>query len=78
MSIRITSTAEWFRCISPAATLEERRAALAKLIRMLVGDTTRPRPPISLPGRLATPTAPAAEALPVKLRRTGRHCRKER
>jgi hypothetical protein len=39
MSIRITSTAEWFRCISPAATLEERRAALAKLIRMLVGDT---------------------------------------
>jgi hypothetical protein len=64
----ILSASEFFRCISPIATLEERRAALAKLIRMLVGDSTRPRPPISLPGRTAVPTAPAAEALPVKLR----------
>jgi hypothetical protein len=45
--IRITSTAEWFRCISPAATLAERHAALAKLVRLLVGDIrafpSRPR-----------------------------------
>jgi hypothetical protein len=58
MSIQITSTAEWFRCIGRTATLQERQAALAKLVRLLVGDTTRPRPPISLPGRLALPVAP--------------------
>ncbi len=70
MSIPITSTAEWFRCIGPTATLEERRAALAKLVRMLVGDSTRPRPPVSLPGQQALPTAPPPPAapLPVKLR----------
>jgi hypothetical protein len=55
---RITSTAEWFRAIGPTATLEERRAALAKLVRMLVGDSARPRPPISLPGRPAIPPPP--------------------
>jgi hypothetical protein len=43
MSIQITSTAEWFRCIGPTATLQERPAALAKL-----------RPPI---GRRHHPTA---------------------
>jgi hypothetical protein len=68
MSIHIASTSEWFRCIGPTATLAERHAALAKLVRLLVGDATRSRPPISLPGRPAAPTAPAAEALPVKLR----------
>jgi len=36
MSLRITSTAEWFRCIGPAATREERHAAVAKLVRLLV------------------------------------------
>jgi hypothetical protein len=68
MSIPITSATEWFRCIGPAATLEERRAALGKLIRMLAGDAVRLRPPISLPGQPAAPAATAATTLPVKLR----------
>jgi hypothetical protein len=63
MSISITSTAEWFRCISPAATREERHTALAKLVRMLVGDSARPRPPISLAGQLVIPTAPLPTAV---------------
>jgi hypothetical protein len=56
MSIRIASTAEWFRCIR--GTSAEHHAALFKLVRMLSGDDRRPRPPISLPGRSAMPTAP--------------------
>jgi hypothetical protein len=64
MSIQITSRAEWFRCIGPAATLEERHAALAKLVRMLVGDAARPRPPISLPGRPTLPTSPPPATAP--------------
>jgi hypothetical protein len=69
MSIHIASTAEWFRCIGPAATRQEHHAALAKPVRMLVGDSTRLRPPISLPGRPAMLTAPPpAAALRVKLR----------
>lgn|SRR5262249_11687527 len=65
MSIPITSTAEWFRCIH--GTPIEHRAALAKLVRMLVGDTARSRAPISLPGRPAAPAAPppAAVAAPM-------------
>jgi hypothetical protein len=67
MSIHITSTAQWFRCMSLAATLQERHAALAKLVRMLVGDTARPRPPISLAGRptIPTPPPPSAASAPV-------------
>jgi hypothetical protein len=69
MSIAVTSASGWFRCIGPTATLAERRAALAKLIRMLVGDSTRPRPPVSLPAQQPLPTAPPPPAaLPVKLR----------
>src|SRR5438876_3279963 len=64
MSIQITSAAEWFRCIGPTATLQERHVALAKLIRMLVGDTARPRAPISLPGRPAAAAAAAPPATP--------------
>jgi hypothetical protein len=64
MSIRITSATEWFRCIGPTATLEERRAALAKLVRMLCGDSNRPRPPISLPGRPAMQSAPPTATAP--------------
>jgi hypothetical protein len=33
MSIQITSATEWFRCIGPTATLEERRAALAPTVK---------------------------------------------
>jgi hypothetical protein len=60
MSIRITSMAEFFRCMRPAATLQERRAALYKLVRMLAGDARRRlSPQISLPGRPLPATAPA-------------------
>jgi hypothetical protein len=68
MSIHIASTSEWFRCIGPTATLAEHHAALAKLVRLLVSDARRLRPPISLPGQPAAPLAPTAESLPVKLR----------
>jgi hypothetical protein len=48
------SLADWFRCISPSATPTERNAALARLTRMLAGDSDRPRPPMSLPGRVTS------------------------
>jgi hypothetical protein len=64
MSIRITSTAEWFRCMGPTATSEEQNAALERLIRMLAGDTNRPRPPISLAGRPTIPTPPPPSLAP--------------
>jgi hypothetical protein len=66
MSIPITCTAEWFRCIGTAATLEERHAALYQLVRLLAGDAShRPPPQISLPGRPAAAPPPAtAPAVP--------------
>jgi hypothetical protein len=63
MSIPITSTAEWLRCIR--GTSAEHRAALFKLVRMLSGDDRRPRSPISLPGRMPTAPPPAAPPPPV-------------
>jgi hypothetical protein len=62
MSIPITSTSEWFRCIH--GTSAEHRAALFKLVRMLSGDDRRPRSPISLSGRPAMPTAPPSAPVP--------------
>jgi hypothetical protein len=70
MSTRITSVSHWFHCMGPTATLAERHAALARLIRMLVGDgSTRKRPPITLPGRptLATPLPESAPAETVRM-----------
>src|SRR5262249_37692394 len=63
MSIHITSMTEWFRCIG--GTAAEHHAALAKLVRLLVGDAThRPRASISLPGQPAPPTAPPPATTP--------------
>jgi hypothetical protein len=61
-SARFTSVTQWFRCMSSAATREERHAAHAKLVRLLAGDATRARPAISLAGRPAPPTAPPPAA----------------
>jgi hypothetical protein len=75
MPIPITSTAEWFRCIGPTATLQERQAALAKLVRMLCGDSSRPPSLISLAGRPAPPSAPPSatpSAVPPVERRSWR------
>jgi hypothetical protein len=58
MSISITSTAEWLRCIRSSSSAE-RHAALTKLVRLLCGDLShRLPPPISLAGRPAIPAAP--------------------
>jgi hypothetical protein len=63
MSIPITSTAEWLRCIGPTATLAERHAALAKLVRLLCGDAAhRLPPPVSLAGRLAAAPPPTTSS----------------
>ena len=63
-TIPIRTAAEFFRCIGPTATLEERHAALARLVRMLLGDAARSLPPISLPGR--TTALDLASALSVE------------
>jgi hypothetical protein len=74
MSTHITSTTQWFRCISPAAMPAERHAALAQLVRMLAGDAThRPPPPVSLPGRCAMPTATPVKPAPTPVGSPRRH-----
>jgi hypothetical protein len=63
MSILIRSTADWFRCIR-STVAEEHYAAFVKLGRLLAGAASYRRPPpVSLPGRPATPP-PAPPALP--------------
>jgi hypothetical protein len=65
MSISIRTAAEWFHHIR--GTPAEHRAALYRLIRMLCGDDRRPRPPVSLPGRMpAAALAPTPPTPPVR------------